>query len=121
MRMAFLMSVIWEETTQIQKVGHFFALYDSPFKVEYKRDIENFTELRREKYMSHSSFDPKPCTHRTYEFYEKLHNLGAEIIFDVNGNQRKIYELSVPNCPKETLYEFLSFLNFLPLVKSMIK
>ena len=82
--------------------GPFYPSFDSPFRLGYIHEIEKFTELRRQRYMSHSSFDPQPCTHRTYEFYEKLHNLGVESIFDVNGNQRKLYTLHVPSLPNES-------------------
>jgi len=85
-----------------QTLGPFYPMWDFPFKIEYKDDIENFTELRRKGSMSHGSFDPKPCTHRTLEFYKKLHNLGTGQTVDVNGNISTTDKASVPYLPKES-------------------
>jgi len=91
-----------KDNYQSTNLGPFSPMWDFPFKIGYTNDIEKFTELRRKGYMSHGSFDPKPCTHRTLEFYKKLHNLGTGQTVDVNGNISTIDKASVPYLPKES-------------------
>ena len=57
----------------VEESNH-FPLWDGPFS----KDIEKFTELKRKKWMTHWSFNPKPSTNRTVEFLTKLHSIGVK-------------------------------------------
>lgn len=69
-----------------------YPLWEGPFS----EDIIQFTELKRQKWMSHHSFDPKPCTLRTAQLMADIHNIIKEKkLWD--KNEKREYHL--PNFP----------------------
>ena len=81
-----------DSVSENTEIMNHFPLWDG----RLSDDIRKFTELTRQKWMSHHSFDPKPCTDRTVNFLTKLHNLAVQNkVYD----DKDKYLAKIPNMP----------------------